>query len=89
MSSDAPTLPAPPSTMVGTTAGVPSKLTNWAPTAKVSIGLLAAAVTALIMPYWSGWTGHNPSASDGAAITTVITFLMQYIVPDRANATQQ
>jgi hypothetical protein len=53
MSSQAPALP---------------NSTGWgAPTAKVSVGLLAAA---------------------GAAITTVLTFVIQYLVPERGSATQ-
>jgi hypothetical protein len=52
--------------------------TSWAPTAKVSVGALAAAVTTLILSFW-----HTPTASQGAALTTVITFIIQYWLPDR------
>ena len=56
---------------------------SWAPTAKVSAGLLAASVTALLLPFFKKITGTDLNASDGAAITTVMTFLIQYIVPER------
>ena len=55
-----------------------TQTTSWAPTAKISAGVLAAAVTTLILSFW-----HAPSASQGAALTTVITFLIQYFVPER------
>ncbi|HKA22879.1 MAG TPA: hypothetical protein VKN18_31705 [Blastocatellia bacterium] len=51
--------------------------TSWAPTAKVSVGVLAAAISTLILSFW-----HAPTASQGAALTTVITFVIQYWVPD-------
>jgi hypothetical protein len=34
-------------------------------------------------------TGTDLTASDGAAITTVMTFLIQYIVPERASTPQK
>jgi hypothetical protein len=53
--------------------------TSWAPTAKVSAGVLAASATALILNHWK----LEFSPGDGAAITTLITFVVQYWVPDR------
>ena len=55
-----------------------SQTTSWTPTAKVSVGVLAAAVTTLILSFW-----HAASATQGAALTTVITFVIQYLVPDQ------
>lgn len=55
--------------------------TSWAPTAKVSAGLLASAVTILIVqfvPHASNWT---PAVA--GAITQVVTFVVQYMVPER------
>ena len=67
--------------MATNTAHVPqptsTAITSWAPTAKVSVGVLAAAISTLILSFW-----HTPTASQGAALTTVITFVIQYWVPD-------
>jgi hypothetical protein len=55
--------------------------TNWAPTAKVSAGMLASAVTILIVqfvPHASTWTPVT-----AGALTQVVTFLVQYMVPER------
>lgn len=61
--------------------------TNWAPTSKVSAGVLAASTTALLLPLvsplWKKLTGSDLSASEGAALTTVITFVIQYVIPER------
>ena len=67
--------------MATNTAQIPqptsTAITSWAPTAKVSVGVLAAAISTLILSFW-----HAPTASQGAALTTVITFVIQYWVPD-------
>jgi len=56
--------------------------TNWAPTAKVSVGILAASLTTLLLPMLS--KAHlNPDPAQAAALTTLITFVIQYLVPDR------
>jgi hypothetical protein len=53
--------------------------TNWAPTAKVSVGVIAAAVVTLVTGvFWTKATG-----SEAAALTTLITFGIQYLVPER------
>lgn len=57
----------------------PAQPTSWAPTAKVSAGALAASVTALILNHWK----LNFSPGDGAAITSLITFAVQYWVPNK------
>jgi hypothetical protein len=61
----------------------PTPPTSWAPTAKVSAGVLAASITALIIGFAKnrGWT--DIAGPDGAAITSVITFIIQYVVPER------
>ena len=57
--------------------------TSWAPTAKVSAGILAASLTTLLLPFWKKLTGFDLAASEGAALTTMITFAIQYMVPER------
>lgn len=57
----------------------PTVTTNWAPTAKVSAGVLAASITALLL----GVLKPGLSAEHGAAITTILTFMIQYFVPER------
>jgi hypothetical protein len=52
-----------------------------APSAKVSVGVLAAAVTTLLFTIPSLKTHFD--ASQGAALTTLLTFFIQYVVPDR------
>lgn len=70
--------PAPNSTPTST-----STTTSWAPTAKVSAGVLAAGLVTLLIPFWSKITGSELPAAQGAALTTVITFIVQYLVPER------
>jgi len=64
--------------------GQPAAQTSWAPTAKVSVGALGAAATTLILVILKA---NNVKAIEtpeaGAAITTLITFLIQYWVPER------
>jgi membrane protein YdbS with pleckstrin-like domain len=58
-----------------------SNPTSWAPTAKVSAGILASAITILIVqfvPHANTWT---PAAA--GAITQIVTFVVQYMVPER------
>ena len=57
--------------------------TSWAPTAKVSAGVLAASVTPLLLLLFKKMTGSDLSASQGAAVTTIVTFIIQYLVPER------
>jgi hypothetical protein len=59
----------------------PSTPASWAPTAKVSAGVLASAITILIVqfiPHANTWT---PAAA--GAITQIVTFVVQYMVPER------
>jgi hypothetical protein len=72
MSSEASTL---------TGAGAASGATNWAPTAKVSVGLLAGSMAALLLPLWKKLGLESPEAI--ASITTILTFMLQYLVPER------
>jgi hypothetical protein len=65
-----------------TPAGTPST-TSWAPTAKVSVGVLTAGLVTLLMPFWKRMLGTDLSAAEGAALTSVLTFIVQYLVPDR------
>lgn len=59
----------------------PPKKTSWAPTAKVSAGILAGAVTVLIVQFVPG--AEKWPAAVATAITQVVTFLVQYMVPER------
>ena len=59
-----------------------STTTNWAPTAKVSVGILAASMTTLLLPLLSK-AQINPDPAQAAALTTLVTFAIQYIVPER------
>lgn len=60
----------------------PGSTTNWAPTAKVSVGILAASLTTLLLPLLSK-VNISPEPAQAAALTTLITFAIQYIVPER------
>ena len=59
----------------------------WAPTAKVSAGVLAGAATILLTaflgPHWRSWTQQDLTPTVVTSITTIVTFLIQYCVPDR------
>jgi hypothetical protein len=77
----------------GAISGVESKVRQkksyeyWAPTAKVSVGALAGAATILLAaflgPHWKAWTQQDMTPAIGAAITNILTFAIQYMVPDR------
>jgi H+/Cl- antiporter ClcA len=60
---------------------------HWTPTTKVGIGALAGAATILLSPflklYWRAWTQSDITPEVTAAITTLLTFAIQYLVPDR------
>jgi hypothetical protein len=56
--------------------------TSWAPTAKVAVGSLAGAVT-LITIQILGHYGFRLSPETGGAVTTVVTFVIQYLTPER------
>ena len=61
--------------------------TNWVPTRKVRTGALAGAMTVLVMaflgPHLKEWAaGANPE-SVSAAITGIVTFAIQYWVPEK------
>jgi hypothetical protein len=65
-------------------AGGQQQAKNWAPTAKVGTGVLAASVTTLVFSLWKSKTGSDlGSAETAAAFTTLITFVIQYLVPER------
>lgn len=60
---------------------------DWAPTAKVSAGVLAGAttilLTAFLSPHWRNWTQQDMTPAIGAALTNILTFAIQYLVPER------
>jgi hypothetical protein len=62
--------------------GTEGKKTNWTPTAKVSVGILAASVTTLLLPLWKHFTNYDLQAAEATAVTTLITFGIQYLTPD-------
>jgi len=59
---------------------------SWAPTAKVSAGMLAGALTTFLVifigPYLKK-NGFEFTAEATAALTTLLTFVVQYWVPER------
>jgi hypothetical protein len=59
----------------------PTTTTDWAPTAKVSAGVLASAVTILIFQFVPEANKWTPAVA--ASITQIVTFVVQYWVPDR------
>ena len=73
---------APTQTLTPQTMTQPASTTNWAPTAKVSVGILAASMTTLLLPLL-GQAHINPDPAQAAALTTLITFVIQYMVPER------
>ena len=61
--------------------------TNWVPTRKVGTGALAGATTVLVMaflgPHLKDWaSGTNPEWIS-AALTSIVTFGIQYLVPEK------
>jgi hypothetical protein len=72
---------------VPSTTPASAAATNWTPTTKVGAGVVAASATALFLPLlsplWKKLTGGDLSAAEGAAFTTVITFVIQYLIPER------
>ncbi len=59
----------------------PPTTTNWAPTAKVSAGVLASAVTILVVQFVPHANSWSPAVA--GAITQIVTFIVQYMVPER------
>lgn len=80
MAAPAETLTPPPGQTL-TSQSTSTK--NWAPTAKVSVGVLAASVCTLLLPLWKTVTGSDLEPPQAMAATTMITFAIQYIVPER------
>jgi hypothetical protein len=83
MSADAPpapgTFPAtiPAETKASAGSGTTAKSGNYVPNVKVSAGGLAAALVALILSIW------HPTPEQSAALTTLLTFAIQYLVPEK------
>jgi len=65
-----------------TSTSQPASTTNWAPTAKVSVGILAASFTTFLLPLLSK-VHVNVEPAQAAALTTLVTFVIQYMVPER------
>jgi hypothetical protein len=82
MSADAPpagtlSVAAPAESRTTAGAETPAKTVNYIPSVKVSAGGLAAAVVALILSF------YDPTPEQSAALTTLITFGIQYLVPEK------
>jgi hypothetical protein len=60
----------------------PAPTTSWAPTAKVAVGTLAGAVTLITIQILRHFN-YTASAEVGGAITTLVTFVIQYMTPER------
>lgn len=54
--------------------------TSWAPTAKVSVGVLGSAIVTIIMTFWKN---HPWTSAETAALTSIVTFIVQYWTPER------
>ena len=60
-----------------------TKSTSWAPTAKVSVGVLAGAITLLAVRVIEHYVHENVSADASSALTSILTFVIQYMTPER------
>ena len=56
---------------------------SWAPTAKVSVGVLAGAITLLTVRIIQHYSHVDISADTSSALTSVLTFCLQYMTPER------
>jgi len=80
----APPLPAPPAAQLPAQGADQSKPFFGAPTAKVGTGVLAGAITTIIVAVLKSY--HASWISDAAAVsamTSLLTFVVQYLVPER------
>jgi hypothetical protein len=59
-----------------------TKRTDWAPQTKVAMGGVAGAITILILAVL-GKMGLQFSEIEAAALTVLLTFLVQYLVPNQ------
>ena len=61
--------------------------TSLHPDAKISAGILGGAVSVLLCAFlkthWKSWTGTELSLTETGAVTTVLTFVIQYLIPER------
>ncbi len=56
---------------------------SWAPTAKVSVGVLAGAITLLAIRIIQHYVHTDVSADTSSALTSVLTSAIQYMTPER------
>ena len=66
----------------------PAATTNWAPTAKVSAGILAASMTTLLLPFWKKLIGFELAASEAAALKN-LDYLRDSVPGSRAKIDHQ
>ncbi|HEY4113627.1 MAG TPA: hypothetical protein VGM17_06145 [Rhizomicrobium sp.] len=51
------------------------------PVQKVLVGGVAGAVTTVLVFFWNSYSDHKIPAEVAAALTTLITFVISYLVP--------
>jgi hypothetical protein len=54
---------------------------SWVPTTKVGTGVVAGSFTTLLLPVLKKVNLESPESL--VAVTTLITFAMQYLIPER------
>ena len=74
---------AEPPTIATDASAFTSQSTNWTPTAKVSAGVLASALTILIVQFIPAPHTHPWTPAAAGALTQIVTFIVQDMVPDR------
>ena len=82
-------LASPPPAQIPPAPGAdpaPAKPFFGAPTAKVGTGVLAGAITTLIVAMLKGHANWITDAAAVSAMTSLVTFAIQYLVPERPQA---
>ncbi len=75
----------PPPPAVGASPASTQTASFWgAPTAKVGVGALAGSITVMTLAILRAkWPTLVQDSQVGAAITSLLTFVVQYLVPER------
>ncbi len=70
-------------------ANIKTGQSTWVPTRKVSVGALAGAISVLVIYVLNTYVLTNKPLGPevGSAFTTVLTFIMSWIVPPSADET--
>jgi hypothetical protein len=69
--------------MGGAPQSPPASATSWAPTAKVAAGPLAGGISLIVTTALTAYGVKWVTPAVGGAITTIITFVIQYMTPER------